>query len=284
MKKEILLTGVILTLLCGCTARYHNPSPMPVYSPPPQESASRSNNPGSLFASGQADFLFADSRAYRVGDIVLVRIIESTLATNKAVTSSKKSSDTGLQVNHLFGQTSLLGLPVGETPVLGAKSENTFNGDGRTTRQSSLMNDTGNASGDHNLTGDVARLSNKLAVSLNREQRPTVFHFLRRKKGVCSLPVTRISGKRKKPLLRFWRICIPCFLSPAAVSVKFFLWEQHMTVWRQGRTAVVFFLAIQVVCCPGRSGPGIAVYSLSGFFQVSCPCLETSTVLWYSLG
>ncbi len=138
MKKEILLTGVIL-MLCGCTARYHNPSPMPVYSPPPQESASRSNNPGSLFASGQADFLFADSRAYRVGDIVLVRIIESTLATNKAVTSSKKSSDTGLQVNHLFGQTSLLGLPVGETPVLGAKSENTFNGDGRTTRQSSLM-------------------------------------------------------------------------------------------------------------------------------------------------
>ncbi len=139
MKKEILFTVLMLTLLGGCNAQRREPSPMPVYSPPPQETASRDDNPGSLFASGQADFLFADSRAYRVGDIVLVRIIESTLATNKAVTNSKKSSEIGLNVSHMFAQKSLLGAPVGKSPVFETESENTFNGDGRTTRQSSLM-------------------------------------------------------------------------------------------------------------------------------------------------
>ncbi len=140
MRKEILLTVLMLALLGGCTAQQHKASPMPVYSPPPQEVSGRDDNPGSLFASGQADFLFADSRAYRVGDIVLVRIIESTMATNKAVTTAKKSSEADLHVSQMFGQSSLLGLPVGgEAPILGAGSKNTFNGDGRTTRQSSLM-------------------------------------------------------------------------------------------------------------------------------------------------
>lgn len=75
---------------------------------PPQEyrqEVNGPNNPGSLFAASEEETLFADSRARRVGDIVVVKLVENTKAQNKAETSSDKSSGNNYQVNALFNQS-----------------------------------------------------------------------------------------------------------------------------------------------------------------------------------
>lgn len=62
------------------------------------------NNPGSLFAASQDETLFADSRARRVGDIVVVKLVENTKAQNKAETSADKSSGNDYSVTAMFDQ------------------------------------------------------------------------------------------------------------------------------------------------------------------------------------
>lgn len=59
---------------------------------------------GSLW-SDQSDFgnLFTNPKARRVGDIVTVRIVESSSATNKASTQTGRSSSVSASVDGLFG-------------------------------------------------------------------------------------------------------------------------------------------------------------------------------------
>lgn len=197
MKKIILLVG-LLVLMVGCGAEKQKPSPMPVYTPPPQENANRNDNPGSLFVLGQADFLFADSRAYRVGDIVLVRIVESTLATNKATTSAKRQGNTEMKVGGFFGKESFLGAMVGKDPIIGAESGNSFNGDGRTTRQSSLTT-TVAARIVRALPNNVFELEGGREVRVNDENQIVVLRGLARGRDIDadnSILSTKIADAR----------------------------------------------------------------------------------------
>ena len=85
-----------------------------------QEAAA--NNPGSLFAASEADTLFEDSRARRVGDIVLVKLVENTKAQNKAETSSSKKSSNDYQVTAMFnrGHAGFIPfMPIGPQPSVG---------------------------------------------------------------------------------------------------------------------------------------------------------------------
>ena len=75
---------------------------------PPQEysqEAYGTNNPGSLFAASEQDTLFADSRARRVGDIVVVKLVESTKAQNTANTTSEKDNLNQYGVASMFGRS-----------------------------------------------------------------------------------------------------------------------------------------------------------------------------------
>lgn len=86
------------------------------------------NNPGSLFAASEDDTLFADSRARRVGDIVVVKLVENTKAQTKAETSADKESGNNYQVNAMFGQSRYGLLPlvqVGPTAKIGLPALNT---------------------------------------------------------------------------------------------------------------------------------------------------------------
>ncbi|MBQ7607591.1 MAG: flagellar basal body L-ring protein FlgH [Desulfovibrionaceae bacterium] len=68
------------------------------------------NNPGSIFAMSDQDTLFDDARARRVGDIVVVKLVENTKAQNKAETTSNKDSSNNYGVNAFFtmGQVGFL--------------------------------------------------------------------------------------------------------------------------------------------------------------------------------
>lgn len=114
MKKTFSKTGRTLALLAGlgllfplvgCNATKQSPSVMPPITPPQayHEPEERYNNPGSLYASAEQDGLFADTRARRVGDIIMVKVLEMHKAKTKTdITNSKDNSNT-------FGVTSFFG-------------------------------------------------------------------------------------------------------------------------------------------------------------------------------
>ena len=132
-----------------CVACGGSPTRRPALHPPvtpPQEyrqEANSANNPGSIFAASETDTLFEDSRARRVGDIVVVKLVENTKAQNKAETSSKKNSGNDYQVGALFGQSSSGFIPllgVGPTskvgvPALSSSSASDLSATGKTKRE-----------------------------------------------------------------------------------------------------------------------------------------------------
>ncbi|WP_462323457.1 flagellar basal body L-ring protein FlgH [Desulfoplanes sp.] len=143
-RKGVSLTTVFL--LCGlglllgsigCAPSQKHALPEPVYTPA-EESLPKGENPGSLFDPGQADYLFADSRARRVGDIVTINIVENTVSKNKASTDANKESSLDLGVQNFMGDGYLKGIPVGTTPAIKAGSSSNFSGDGETKRENYL--------------------------------------------------------------------------------------------------------------------------------------------------
>ncbi len=89
-----IATVLCLTLLAGCAVE-KRPLPEPMLTPLNNIEPEPVNNPGSLFESGQSDFLFDDNRANKVGDIVMVTVTETTTGKHKAdTTATKESSNT----------------------------------------------------------------------------------------------------------------------------------------------------------------------------------------------
>lgn len=147
MQARYLIPVLALTYLF-CVACGGSPTRRPALHPPvtPQQEyrqEAAANNPGSLFAASEADTLFEDSRARRVGDIVVVKLVENTKAQNKAETSSKKNSGNDYQVGALFGQSSSGFIPllgVGPTskvgvPALTSSSASDLSATGKTKRE-----------------------------------------------------------------------------------------------------------------------------------------------------
>ncbi|MGM0610787.1 MAG: flagellar basal body L-ring protein FlgH [Thermodesulfobacteriota bacterium] len=144
---------VAAALLAACAPATHKSTPQPAMTPPPPEKSERQmreENPGSLFSGNQAEYLFSDNRARRVGDIVRVSVIENLSAKNEASTDADRSSSVELGVQNMFGMEHVRAFPlgsvlgagpnsgprgeVGSTPMLKAGSSSKFAGDGETER------------------------------------------------------------------------------------------------------------------------------------------------------
>lgn len=156
--KKYLTVMLAITLfgLVGCNSVKTKPVVQPPPVIPPQElnETARENNPGSLFAESEVDTLFSDSRARRIGDIVVVRIVESTQASNTADTTTNKTGSNTYGVGAAFGASSIgmypqfsqtpLGsgrqAPVGEGRLaLGTNSGSAYNSTGETTRENTVI-------------------------------------------------------------------------------------------------------------------------------------------------
>lgn len=134
-----LIAGLILCgSLAGCNATKTSPSVMPPITPPQAyvEPEERYDNPGSLYMSSETDGLFADTRARRVGDIVMVKVVENQKAKNKAKMDSKKDNTNEYGVNAFFGNKNVLGMPVGAGLGLDTGSKSELTSDGETNRES----------------------------------------------------------------------------------------------------------------------------------------------------
>ena len=152
MKLRTLTTGLGLVLLAGCGAPKQDPSIMPPITPPqayvdPEE---RYDNPGSLYQSGGADTLFSDTRAHRVGDIVMVKVVEINKAKNKADMDASKDNTNSYGVNAYFGKSNVGMLPGG------GGSKMPVGGLGLDTTSSSKLTSTGETNRENTVTGTIA--------------------------------------------------------------------------------------------------------------------------------
>ncbi len=145
MKKCIIPICTAL-VLAGCGTAGHNAAPMPpitptqVYTEPEQ----RYNNPGSLYSSAEATDLYEDNRARRVGDVVLIKVVENSKSKSKADTTAGKTSTSELGVTAAFGRNTIgpvigMGGPltgdIGVDPLLATSTASNLKATGETKRE-----------------------------------------------------------------------------------------------------------------------------------------------------
>jgi flagellar L-ring protein FlgH len=94
---------------------------------------------GASVWQGELTGLFGDQRAKHVGDIVTVRIVEQSEASEKATTDTTRESEVKAGVSNLFGlEVHPNGPWKNLSNLVGANSKNDFSGAGATTRAGSL--------------------------------------------------------------------------------------------------------------------------------------------------
>ena len=85
---------------------------------------------------GRSGTLFLDYKARKIGDIVIVQIVETSSASNSNTTNTTKQTNYSAGVNNFlgmpmdFGMTNFLGQGNAFDPSLGAQSNNSFSGNG----------------------------------------------------------------------------------------------------------------------------------------------------------
>lgn len=100
-----------------------------------QEEARSRPNPSLWSDVGSSGTMFLDYKARKIGDIVIVNIVESASASNSSSASNSKSAE------YSTGVTAMLGLPIagvndflgsgsGLSPNIGATTNNTYSGAG----------------------------------------------------------------------------------------------------------------------------------------------------------
>ncbi len=141
MKKSA--TFVLIALLSGCSglAPHYDFKPvMPQVMPLADPTDPGPRNSGTIYQAGTDMRLFEDRTARRIGDSVVIRLIEKTAATKSATTSVDKSSEIDIQNPTLFGVPFTAGAVTLENT---ANGERKLGGEGSSDQSNSL---TGNIS------------------------------------------------------------------------------------------------------------------------------------------
>ncbi len=182
------LTLALATALGGCGGpkQQKTVSNMPTMSPPVayEEPAYRNQNPGSLFNAGDADYLFSDNRARRVGDIIIVNVVENSSASHEADTKADKQTTMDMGLGAFFGAN-----PMGQTGEIArknffeAQTTSEFEGEGETTRKNSISA-TVAARVVRMLPGGVMQVEGAREIRVNDETQVVVVRGLVRQRDV----------------------------------------------------------------------------------------------------
>ena len=144
MKKSILAILLFTAFCAGCSPAKQAPTPMPVMTPPAQYEPEPMNNPGSLFAAADSEYLFDDNRARRIGDIVVVTVSETSKGKHTSDSKAEKSNDTSLSVTGFSAGLATAIDPFnmngasGDKPMIGSATSNNFSSKGETKNESTL--------------------------------------------------------------------------------------------------------------------------------------------------
>ncbi len=139
---QVVILSAAVAVLTGCSYMKQTPGLREdEFALPVEEPAEKVSSPGSLWSpSAKFTDMYGDARARRVGDLVVVQIVESSSATKEAETEANKSSSTDSSITNVLGlpldQSSVLGY--GLTPTLQAETSTSFEGDGKTSRKGDI--------------------------------------------------------------------------------------------------------------------------------------------------
>jgi len=158
----LAVMGLAASLTACAPPAQKQPSPMTSLTPPVTQAPSPSVNPGSLFSqAAQPQYLYEDNRARRIGDIVMVNVVEKSNAKNKSKTKSNGKNTMDMEVDNYFNQHSITPVPFnsqlkGATgvdvagflgmqgyvgtgqPVVSTTRNNQFDSDAETSRESTV--------------------------------------------------------------------------------------------------------------------------------------------------
>jgi len=185
-------------LISGCAAQERSMAPVMPMTPPPQftEPEQRHANPGSLFNVAENTSLYADNRARRVGDIVLIKVVENAKSKSTADTTATRERGSSLQVAAAFNRRTVGAIPgvipgvggslsgtVGMDPILATQSRSSLNATGETTRENYVTATIG-ARVLNVLPGGVLQVQGARAVRVNEETQYMVISGLVRAQDV----------------------------------------------------------------------------------------------------
>ncbi|CAK7049417.1 MAG: Flagellar L-ring protein [Desulfovibrio sp.] len=146
-RSSLPLAGILAAavFLGGCNGAARQATPMPPMVVPQAytEPEEHYDNPGSIFSEASASYLFDDNRARKVGDIVLVKIVETSKAKHKADTTAERETTNEFSVGAAFGKSKagILGFggplsgTVGIDPVLSTSRTSDHSATGETKRE-----------------------------------------------------------------------------------------------------------------------------------------------------
>lgn len=140
---KVVVTIIVIGLLSGCIVTQDPLANDPYFAPKyPMVKKPLPHSAGSLFASGGYQPLFDDTVAKRIGDIINVRLNESTVSKKSASTNIKKDSENKMSGSIALGK---------EIPGLG-------NASGEITNLSNASDFAGSAGSDqsNSLQGNIA--------------------------------------------------------------------------------------------------------------------------------
>lgn len=197
MIRKTLAAGCAVLTLAGCNAARQQASPLPPIGPTqtitePEQAAA---NPGSMFNDAEADLLFSDSRARRVGDIVLIKVVENAKGKNKADTTAERDSTNNYGVGAFFGQdnasinpfnpTGGLGGRTGTSALFQTNSNSKLDGKGETKRENTVTA-TIAARVVRSLPGGLLQVEGARETRINEETQYIVVSGLVRTRDVAS--------------------------------------------------------------------------------------------------
>ena len=148
----LFLAATALAAQTACVPATKQAAPMPQLTPAAAKAPPPSDNPGSIYSQNQPTFLFDDTRARRIGDILTVNIVDTSKSDLKAETKNDKTSSTNLGVQNYFGGKDIagnlsgqLGGPnfgmkglIGSDPMVQASTAEKFQSKGETKRESAV--------------------------------------------------------------------------------------------------------------------------------------------------
>lgn len=189
--KRFAVTLIALALFAGGCAPRTEPAPMPVLTPPVIVEQDPAQNPGSLFDPNQAEFLYEDNRARRVGDIVLVNVAESSKSKLKNDTTAKRSTTTAMGVT-AYPRGGVMGAIPGakefgaEAGVdIGANTQNDFEGEGETEHETSFTATVATRIV-RRLPGNILQVEGARRIRVNFETQVLVVRGLIRQRDISS--------------------------------------------------------------------------------------------------
>jgi len=189
MYKIIICVIISFVILTGCdtlqqsrikdepfiiesTHRYAKPAPTDL-------------KPGSIWkGNNNSNSFFGDQRAKGIGDIVTVKIVETSEATEKATTDTKRSGTVQLGVPNFFGlETNNIPSSISTDKFVKADTQNDYDGEGETTRAGSLSATIAARVVDVMPNGNLA-IEGKREINVNKEKKEILFQGIVRPKDI----------------------------------------------------------------------------------------------------